>query len=515
MNDTENDTAENVERELALSLGSVAPEAVAEHPLIAALAIDAPSSARLVSTYYDTADRALIGNDIVLRVREKGGKYEQTVKGGGPKGAGIAARDEWESALTNAEPQWPAPVPGPTGDLLREIAGQHGLSPCFVTDFTRNKRRLSTPGGDVVELAIDTGEIRADGRTTPLAEVELELKSGSAIGLFDLALGLIEDLPLTLQTVSKGERGYQLAAGSRPVPILADKTPLDPAMTVAEAFDIVLPSAAGHAVNNTPAITDGSDPVEGVHQMRVGLRRLRAALGIFKPYIDKDERKQIRETLRPCMALLGPARDIDVFLTETLPPSLKAFDNHPSLSALNQQAVAVRDHSRSALCDLLTSPEYTRIWLTVGRWLTQRPVRSSDSINKLAKRVLTERAKQVKHAGAQIEGGTEDALHELRIDIKNLRYAAEFFAALYDEDRVKPVLKALKKAQDVLGHLNDAAVCEAVLDRIEAKTPSGKAHTVMRGAGMVSGWIRAKHGDLRAECEKAYANYAALEPFWK
>lgn len=509
------DDAANTERELALALGKVDPARIAKHPLVTALAIDRAVSEKLVSTYYDTADRALIADDTVLRVRQTPKKIVQTIKAGGPKGAGMAARDEWEIPLQEPVPHWPPSVPGAIGQELARLAARSPLEPVFATDFTRTRRRLVTPGGDVVELAIDIGEVRAGRRSVPIAEVELELEKGSATGLFDLALGLMADLPLTLQTVSKGERGYQLAAGDKPAAFYAPRPALEPNMSVGQTFDLVLPSAAGQAINNTPCILEGTEPVEGVHQMRVGLRRLRAGLAIFKPYLTDKDRALVRGAIKPLLNVLGPVRDLDVFLSETMPPITAAFAGDAAIGAFIRQATTARDHARAELCAVLETSEHARIWLTVGRWLAERPIASDDGLTVFARRVLDKRARRVKKSGKKIVGGPIEALHALRIEIKNLRYASEFFADLYDDRQVKPVLKALRTAQDSLGHLHDLAVSDAVIAKVEASTSGRQVRDVTRGAGMVRGWMAAHQSDRRVEAEKAYAKFARLEYFWR
>jgi triphosphatase len=277
----------------------------------------------------------------------------------------------------------------------------------------------------------------------------------------------------------------------------------------------VLPSAAGQSANNLPAIVEQSDPVEGVHQMRVGLRRMRAALSVFKPHLAESDRAMLRDLLRPYLDALGPARDLDVFLTETLPPALAAFAGDPAIAAFLVQATATRDRGRKALCALLAAPEHSRAWLTVGRWLAGGPVEDGEPVVHFAGKVLAKRARKVKRAAKLARGGPLEALHVLRIEVKKLRYAGEFFASLYDDERTRPVLKALRIAQDSLGRLNDLAVCDAVLARVEADAPKSRARTVARGAGKISGFLHAGHGDLRAEAEAAFADFAAQKPFWK
>ena len=507
------EAAEDQEREIALALGSVAPETVLAHPLVAARAIDSPVEERLVSTYYDTADRALAARGIVLRVRQGPRGTVQTVKRGGPKGAGLAARDEWETPLAGPEPLWPPPIPGETGDALARIAGKASLAPLFVTDFTRRRCRLAAPDGGEVEVAADSGEIRAGDRRWPVAEVELELKRGDAAALFDLALDLCRELPLTLQMVSKGERGLMLADGSRPRAVTARRPVLDRAMTVADAFAVLLSAAAGHAASNVPAIVEQSAPVEGVHQMRVGLRRLRAGLALFKRRLAKRERAALRRLIRPSLDRLGPMRDLDVFVDETLPPVLAAFPGDEAVAAFHTQACTSRLAARTALAAFLATPECSRDWLAIGRWLAQDHVDDDGPVTDFARKVLRKCARRVKRAAKEAVGGPPDALHVLRIEVKKLRYAGEFFAAPFDEADTRPVLKALRRAQDALGRLNDVAVCDAVAAQVRADAPDDPL--VARGAGIVAGFVHARAAAARTEAEAAYAAFARLRPFWK
>ncbi|MEZ5669395.1 MAG: CHAD domain-containing protein [Alphaproteobacteria bacterium] len=503
----------NAEREIALALGAVDPARIASHPLVKALAIGRAASRRLVSTYYDTADRDLIGADVVLRVRSARGRHVQTLKAGDPKGAGLAARAEWETALDGPDPIWPTAAPDSFDGRLGKALSRP-IRAVFVTDFTRATRRLATPDGAVVELAIDTGEIRAGDAACPVAEVELELISGPPAALFDLAAGLSADLPLTLQTASKGERGYQLADRRRNPPVLGSRPALRPDMSIADAFEAIAPAAAGQAVSNTPAILDGDDPVEGVHQMRVGLRRLRAALEVFAPHLAKPDSRRIRALLRPTLRLLGPVRDLDVFADETLPPVQAAFPGDRALAAFARLTGKVRGSEARTLADHLADPAYTRAWLAVGRWLASAPVAADGPATAFATRVLGRHARRVARAGRRIDDGPLEALHALRIELKHLRYAAEFFAALFDEKAVDRQLRAVKKTQDILGHLNDLAVADAAIARIEAGAAADSARETARGAGMVRGWLGAQQPARRADARKAYHAFAEVAPFW-
>src|SRR5581483_2236826 len=163
----------------------------------------------LVSTYFDTPDRALNRGKMALRVRKRGRRFVQTVKA--EAGDDIAARGEWEDAIAEPDPDLAAPQ---SGARLQQILNGAALEPLFTTTVRRTMARLAPLPGTLIEVAIDEGEIRAgDGAISePIAELELELKSGESAALYDMALRFLEVAPLRIETQSKAERGYRLLA---------------------------------------------------------------------------------------------------------------------------------------------------------------------------------------------------------------------------------------------------------------------------------------------------------------
>jgi inorganic triphosphatase YgiF len=133
-------------------------------------------------------------------------------------------------------------------DTLRQT-----LRPVFTTEFSRARRILEWPSGEIVELAIDRGEIRARDRTRPLCEVELELKAGAPGRLFEFALELQDTIPLKLENVSKAERGYQLAVNAPVVPEKAKALILNADMSASAAFVHIAQSCIAHLQANENA----------------------------------------------------------------------------------------------------------------------------------------------------------------------------------------------------------------------------------------------------------------------
>ena len=176
---------------------------------------------QLLSVYYDTPSLDLKQHRTALRLRRSGNRWIQTVKTEGTVAGGLHERPEWECETEEGRLALTA-IPEPT---LRAFFADEkiyqALRPVFVTEFTRTSSFLEFPSGDVVELSIDQGEIRAGEQRTPVSEVEFELKAGHPRCLFSLALELQESIALKLENVSKAERGYRLLTAAALEPVKA------------------------------------------------------------------------------------------------------------------------------------------------------------------------------------------------------------------------------------------------------------------------------------------------------
>ncbi len=242
----------------------------------------------LVTTYFDTPDGALQRAGTILRVRKEEGRFIQTLKTEQPDGPDLLARGEWEDVVSENRPDLQAPQTG----LLLQGGTAVELRPLFVTEVDRTTIDIEPKPGTRVEAAIDRGSIRAldSGRTQPLSEVELELKSGDPTALYDLALELLETAPLRIDPCSKSARGYRLVEGGDPAPsaVSAEPIVLDPTLTIEEALQQVGRACLAHLLRNEPAAL--ARDIEGVHQIRVAMRRLRSVLAAVKKMLPEAER---------------------------------------------------------------------------------------------------------------------------------------------------------------------------------------------------------------------------------
>ena len=277
------------------------------------------SQSRLISTYYDTPNLALKRRGLSLRVREQGDRFIQTVKTGDPGGGDLLMRGEWEDELAESRPD---PDAAQSGEHLPDgIAGD--LQPLFATDVTRTTFAIEPAPATRIEAAIDQGEIRAagGGETEPISEIELELKSGDAAALYDVALQLLDVAPIRIEPRSKSERGYRLGEEAKAAPPVAHAEPvvLDPTMTVEAALQEIGRACLAHLLHNEAAAL-AMQP-EGVHQMRVAVRRIRSAISAFKKLLPAADRRRISGELAWLVDILGRARNLDVFATELLAPA--------------------------------------------------------------------------------------------------------------------------------------------------------------------------------------------------
>ena len=528
---TQHDAGEEIELKLAMDADTL--RRLPRMALLRSLKTDKTSQKTLASTYYDTPDLRLKQAGMALRVRHDGTTYVQTLKaplldakGEVKANGGLQHLREFEAARDTPEPDLSL-VDDPA---IQAFFSTHriadALEPVFTTDIQRQVVPLAFADSRV-ELAMDTGRIAANGSEMPISEVELELKSGRSIKLYELAIMLHRKVPFHLEKDSKAARGYNLYRGDAPKPQKASKPILEPALTVAQAFERQARACVWQMRANEHPVLDGGD-TEGVHQMRVAIRRLRALVTAFKAYVDDETFAYLRDELRWMQQQLGPARDLDVFLEETHAPIRARLPSTESLARLEDAAERLRAEAYDQARQAVRDPRYTglllrlQLWLDTGGWRRPVPAGHDDPadapVTPFARNVLDQRAKKLKKLGKQYRSLSEDDLHEMRIRGKKLRYAGEFFNGLFKRKDTKAYLQALEEIQDRLGAINDAATGQELLDRIERRMRAdgdGTAEDAANASGLVQGWQVAQIDRELEDFEAVWNRFSKIKPFWR
>jgi CHAD domain-containing protein len=266
------------------------------------------------------------------------------------------------------------------------------------------------------------------------------------------------------------------AAPCQPEPTAQRAAPVEFPLeaSVGAAFEMVLRSGLAHLLANEAAALAGKDP-EGIHQIRVAVRRMRSALRFFRKALDADGRRQARTELRWLAGALGPARDWDVLVTETLKrPALRAAARKAGAARLAEEPRAA---AHAAAREALRSPRYGAAVLRLEALIADGGRGGSEKRAAFAGRPMADAAPKLigrsdaaaRAAGAQIARLDVAERHALRKQLKELRYAASFLRPLYPSKPAERYAACLGALQDVLGELNDYETARLLLgDRPDA-----------------------------------------------
>ncbi|HLP99155.1 MAG TPA: CHAD domain-containing protein [Sideroxyarcus sp.] len=492
-----------METELKLHITAEHLRKLKRHPFLRSLSSGRARTLKLYSIYYDTADLDLRKQAMALRLRRVGRQWLQTLKGGGQVSAGLHQRNEWESPVAAEQLDF---------DTLKACGGKlpHGvrsrLQPVFVTDFSRNVRLLAFEGAQI-ELCMDSGEIRAGQSSCPISELELELKSGSPQQLFKLALALLDIVPLEVEHTSKAEYGYLLFSAAKPSVSKGRFAALEKHQDIGSALQSLIGACLAHVQANVPGALLKLDE-EYLHQVRVGLRRLRVVLSIALRVHADAELTALREQVAQLCVELGRSREWDVFVTQTLAPICTRLPEHAGLREVLNVSERARKKQHAGMESSLAAQDFQRLLLRFGVWMHgDRPVGTKIALGQFAAQTLTRRSKQVIRHGKALSGEDAAQLHALRIACKKLRYSIEMFGGLFAASKTKEYVAALAGLQDILGSLNDIAVAHRLLDGLD----NAARHDTL---ALIRGWMEHDYAERVADCGKAWKRFAAQKEFW-
>lgn len=474
------------ETELKFPLSPDALASLGQHP---AFRQPSASTSRLKSVYFDTRTRALKKAGLGLRVRSADGRLVQTLKGEGL--AGPVERREWETEVEREKPDRGALENTPAAKFLRD---DDRLAPVFTTDVERTIRRW-TDGSNVIEISVDEGEIVAARRRERLSELELELKAGEPRALFDLADDIVKTFPVRLSLSSKAARGYQLASGKKPEALKSEPICGSGVRSAGDFFQMVAWNCLDQIAKNAEILATRRK-TEALHQMRVGLRRFRAALTVFRDMLQGPDLAVAKKETKWLADQLDQARDLDVFIAETFQPAFVADKHRSGYAELGAHLLKAQSAAYQRAIAAIESPRYahfllkTAAWLEIGDWLTTRQpmIRSQRErpADDLAREQLDRLRRKVVNAPKKLQKLDEAERHKLRIQAKKLRYAGSFFAEAFPgrKKQQRRFSKELARLQDALGELQDVVVARDLAgDLVREKSPqAGLAAGLMVGA---------------------------------
>lgn len=470
-------SAEEVELKLLLESADV--QAFRRLDILKHCVTERPRTIRLETTYFDTPEQYLRTHHLELRVRRNRKSWIQTLKTIRDATGGLHRRMEFETPVNGPQPDLAA-----LATLVKQDAQcatalglptlEKKLIPVFGNVVRRTLWPLQLTDGTQIEVALDLGTLVAGDTSESISEVELELKTGSPAALYEFALQLQEKIALRINNSSKSARGYALMAPSPIAVMCAMRVELRPHMAIEPGFRRIVQNCLAQMQGNELGVIRGVDP-ESVHQMRVGLRRLRSALRLFSRWVPQPE--GLRGELDWLTDALGAARDAEVFATSTLPALAATSPKSSSWAPLQQAASSVAHVHRLGAAEAVASDRYARLMLGLVAWVQTRGWQSAldgaarkallRPLDRLAAVLITRLHQKLCIASMRLVKGSPSERHRVRIAAKRLRYATEFFQSLYRPVRFKRYVQRLAALQEVLGRINDMVVADGMLRQID------------------------------------------------
>lgn len=472
--------ADQVEREAKLEAG---PEFTIPDlgGVVGGVSVGPADAKELDAVYYDTDDLRLVRAGITVRHRTSDrdtGTWTIKLPDDDGDPAGVMSRREIE-------------VDGPAGTMPALVAGltvAHSrtarLQPVAHIQTRRDRRALRTADGRVVGEVDDDDVSVLDGErvTAHFREVEVEVAAGAPAELLDAlvarlrAAGAGAPDPTPKLVRALGPRALEPAdlapveLGSKP--------------TVAEVVQAGITNAVIRIVDHDPVIRLDDDP-EGVHQARVGTRRLRSDLRTFLPVLDEQWAEDLRAELKWLAGELGAVRDADVLLARLRAQVLQLpKGDQPEGDRLAARLAKERDQAHAALLTALDSARYPELLDRLVAAAREPHVQGRDADRRAAKvlpTLVSRPWRKLRRTVAALPAPPSDeALHGVRIRAKRARYAADVAVPVVGKDAER-FADALADLQDELGEHHDSIVAEEWLRGAAAASGATKAQSLVAG----------------------------------
>ena len=503
----------------------------------------------LQACYFDTVDGALVKNGLTLRMRKEGNDWVQTAKGLTSNALERLEHNvEIGSLSTNAIETKASGFEANSNKLSKSMPSinllRHGdekigklmikalkikpngpipaLIPLFETDVQRLKFTVKL-AGSFIEIALDQGMVISGGRSAALCELEIELKEGAPEHAIALARVWCAKYGLWLSTINKFMKGQRLHDGLPASQLKRDilaakpksKSHANGQQMVKAVFQSCLNQICANAseIASRKAIKDENHDqnTEHIHQLRVGIRRLRTAMREFSILVDGID-PAWQKPLIDAFRVLGAHRDND-YLNYELQPQIMAAGG-PAVST-HSNIIKRFDVSAAVRSKAFQDTLLRLIAFVNGSYLNKSSSNDAENgqdniINhtkenyshKKVRKILANQLDKL-HEKIIIEGKkfltlTETQQHSVRKHFKRLRYLAEFSVpqlspSSTEKKRTLVFITALKPVQDALGFYNDELVA--------LQTYRTLASTDAR-AWFGAGWLSARRKNNAKKCQQ-------------
>ena len=461
---------------------------------------------QLVSIYYDTRTLRLRAHGVALHLRKQASTWLQTLQ----RCDADTETASWSTGYFNHF-DFSTVDDAALREWLNRPKILAQITPVFESTIRRTNWRLNPAPGVVVLVTLDRVTLISSGRRSLVADVELRLIEGSSSDLYAVAIALAERVPLAPQTYPTTEHGYRLFLDLPMTPIARDNFCISAEPMPLVAFRQIALSCLKHMLLNHAGAATTDNP-EYIHQMRVATRRLRASAQLFKPLLPSSFADQIVAPLRDLMSVLGRVRDLDIVMTDIVNPVVAEMPGEPGILAL-ATAITERQYlARAEAMRLLSQPAYGHLQLQAmaqlggPAFLASSDHSAQPNLSEFAQKRLQSLCERTLRHTADARVDEPNSLHRMRISIKRLRYAMEFFRPMMSAKTSGKMLQQLIATQEKLGELNDLASAGAVLMACAAHDAN-----LRQAVSLIAAWHAQRHADLLADIASDIKHTARLK----
>lgn len=428
------------------------------------------------AVYHDTPEQRLHQQHITWRTQRVDGdepvQWRQFLHVEKRENATLRRYEEWTSPIRSSTPEMGV-LQSSTGSRIDpDGTAFRTLAPCFSTRTERTSWSIHQRDGSLIDVVLNVGHLSAGGQTVPVFELELVLLAGHPAALFEVAQKISRTLAVLPTPTSSAERGLALARGTLDAPLKALPVTLKKDVSLAFAAGCMLNEMLGQFIANLYALCTSEDP-EVVHQARVGWRRFKSAVRLFRPALPVESLPSW-EPLEPLLGFLGTLRDLDVALTETLPRLNEAYTagdigREETWAAMTQAMQQAAHLQRKSVRYALQAPEVGTVLLETLRWIEGLLV-TTEAEEPLGKKLVALRPwarhrvgrlhKQLTAAAKDI--GHLESQHRIRILAKRMRYSTESLQTFLPKMRAERWHQQAAFLQATLGFTRDTIRASAL-----------------------------------------------------
>ncbi|MDO9236462.1 MAG: CHAD domain-containing protein [Aquabacterium sp.] len=488
---------------------TLAVPAARKAEVLEALCLTGAPNTSQFSCYFDTQDGRMAAKGLSLRLQREGRRWVQTLKADD-----VSSVRCLEDSIVVRAPKGRNPsidLERHSTDVARQalekaLGAQSSkawqpLIKRFEVKVSRRARDIDKDG-EKLGLAFDVGHIEAHGERRPVCELNIELKSdGSYTHMFALAKKLVHEHHLWLSTESRSTRGNALLSDqAHALVVKAQEVDFDPSVSDGQKLRAMVRNCLRQVLPNASQVAAGSENSEHIHQLRVGLRRLRTILKEAQPLVNGVDQAW-EDMLASAFRQLGVYRDHES-MAKNLQPRLLAAGGQPitswppSIQAAHAPRLTVRDTG------------FQSTLLSVLAFTFQPDDQQLDGASRFRKALakkLDRLHSQVVADGSRFTKLPVDQQHQVRKRLKKLRYLCEFAKPLFKPGKVERYLDSLRPAQGALGTHNDDAVALEMWRR----------HPPVEAAGWFAmGWLSSNQIRTAEVCLKALKKVKDAERFW-